>query len=94
MPYILDGDIKISESMAIMRHIVNRSEKKDLLGKNLKDQCLIDNMIPIFSSMLSTLISQVIYNPEGNQNITKAQETLAGKFEQIGNIVQSKDWTF
>lgn len=37
LPYLIDNDLKLTESLAINRFIIGISSKKDLLGKNLKD---------------------------------------------------------
>lgn len=41
LPYLFDGETKISEFDAICWHIINRSDKKDLLGKNTNDKSMI-----------------------------------------------------
>jgi glutathione S-transferase len=42
LPYLIDGDFKISESSAIHRYIANKSGKTDLLGKNIHDIAKVD----------------------------------------------------
>ncbi len=42
LPYLIDGDLKITESSAIERYIIERSENKDLLGKNIHDSAKVD----------------------------------------------------
>ena len=37
LPYIIDGDIKVTEFDAVVQYIIRISDKKDLLGKNLQD---------------------------------------------------------
>jgi len=37
LPYLIDNDLKLTESLAINRFIIGISSKKDLLGKNIKD---------------------------------------------------------
>lgn len=34
LPYLLNGDFKLSESGAIAKYICKKSKKKDLIGKN------------------------------------------------------------
>ena len=41
LPYFIDGDLKISESWAILRHIA-RKNKKDLLGKTETQMAEVD----------------------------------------------------
>lgn len=35
LPYLIDGDFKVTESRAINSYIIKKSGKKELLGKNL-----------------------------------------------------------
>lgn len=51
LPYLLEGHLKISESMAINRYIINRSGCRDLLGKDIKDQALVDNLLGVFADI-------------------------------------------
>jgi len=37
LPYIVDGDFKLTESRAINLYIIKKSGKTDLLGKNIED---------------------------------------------------------
>lgn len=45
LPYIVDGDLKISESDVLPRYVIKKSGKKELLGKNPRDMALVDNVI-------------------------------------------------
>lgn len=47
LPYLIDGDFKITETKAITQYIINRSDKKELLGKNIKDQAIIEEIIGV-----------------------------------------------
>ena len=47
VPYLIDGDFKLSESGAIPRYIINKSEKKDLLGKNLQDEARVNELLGV-----------------------------------------------
>ncbi len=38
IPYLIDGDFKLTESAAIAKYIIKRSGKTDLLGKTLQDE--------------------------------------------------------
>ena len=57
LPYLLEGHLKLSESLAINRYIINRSNNKELLGKDLKDQALVDNLIGVLTDIRSAYTS-------------------------------------
>lgn len=48
VPYLIDGDFKLTESTAIAKYIIRKSGKTDLLGKNVQDQGKIDNFLGVF----------------------------------------------
>ena len=43
LPYLIDGDVKVTESQAIYRYICNKYDSS-LLGKNNKDRAHVDMM--------------------------------------------------
>lgn len=49
LPYIIDGDFKLTESAAIAKYIIHRSGKTDLLGKNAQDRGRVENIIGVFN---------------------------------------------
>ena len=51
LPYLIDGDLKLTESSAIHRYIIERSEHKDLLGKNLKDSAKVNNVVGVMDEV-------------------------------------------
>lgn len=38
LPYLIDGEFRLTESSAIAKYIINRSGKTELLGRNSQDQ--------------------------------------------------------
>ena len=55
LPYLVDGDLKISESEAIERYIIAKSGHKDLLGKNAHDAAKVDEVIGVFGDLRTNL---------------------------------------
>ncbi len=41
IPYLIDGDFKLTESKAVNLYIIKRSGKTELLGKDIKDEALV-----------------------------------------------------
>lgn len=50
LPYLEDGDIRISEHDAILRYIA-RKYKPELLGKTLEDYALVENFLCFWRSV-------------------------------------------
>ncbi len=41
LPYLINGDFKLTESMAIANYIIRKSKKTELLGKTVEDQAKV-----------------------------------------------------
>jgi glutathione S-transferase len=52
LPYLIDGDLKISETLAIVRYIANKYDKS-LLGTTVEDQAIVDQLLCIIHGMKS-----------------------------------------
>lgn len=48
LPYLIDGDLKITQSLVIPKYIARKSGKTDLLGKNPKDMALVDSILYVW----------------------------------------------
>ena len=55
LPYIIDGDFKLTESAAIAKYIINRSGRVELLGKNTRDQGKVNCIIGVFNDALKDI---------------------------------------
>lgn len=51
LPYLIEGEYKITESEAIQSYIIERSNKPELLGKDLKDRGIVRNLIGVIGDM-------------------------------------------
>ncbi len=51
LPYIIDGEVKISESDVLPRYLINKSGKTELLKKNLRDMALVENLIYVVQDL-------------------------------------------
>ena len=61
MPYIIDGDIKISESSAVEHYIIMRSNFKDLLGTDVKEKGIMKNIIGILGDIRAAVVGRTIF---------------------------------
>ena len=74
IPYLIDGDLKLTESSAIMKYLVKRSGKNELLGKNLQDEGSVESILGVENDILNEF--RKLLNVKENLEVAKA-ETLA-----------------
>ena len=55
LPYLLDGDVKITESSAMLRYIANKYGDQSFSGKNAKDKAIVDMMYGVVSDIKSAV---------------------------------------
>ena len=53
LPYLFDGDVKITESSAMLRYIANKYGKEGFSGKNPKDKAAVDMIFGVVSDIKS-----------------------------------------
>lgn len=55
LPYLIDGDFKLTESSAIAKYIIKRAGRTELLGRNPVDAAKVNNIIGTLSDALSDI---------------------------------------
>ena len=63
LPFLFDGELKISETLAIMRHIANKHDKT-LLGKTVKDQATQDMLLLVLHFKKGPITSSCYNSPD------------------------------
>ena len=75
LPYLIDGDLKLTESTAVMKYICKRSNKPELLGRDLRDQGHVENLIGVFNDVMKEL--RTLFGPHD----ATATGTVLGKIK-------------
>lgn len=91
LPYIIDGNLKMSETMAIARYIVNRSERKELLGKDIKDQAYVDNMLGVYNDVMNA-VAELFFTDNYEEAVAKALEKIKPKLELLNKFYTDKHY--
>lgn len=55
LPYLIDGDFKLSESTAIIRYIPKKFGKPELLGKTVEDEARVNQILGVITDVQNTL---------------------------------------
>lgn len=51
LPYLIEGDYKLTETDAINRYIISRSNKKELIGQNPKDEGKVNMIMSVMNEV-------------------------------------------
>ena len=78
LPYLIHGTFKITESLALYRYIISISDKQDLLGRDLKDQTMVDNIEGVYLD-LRTPITKLFYSENFKAEAPAALEGMKKK---------------
>ena len=92
LPYLLEGNLKVTESMAVYRYIINRSDKKDLMGKNLQDQGKVDNLTGVFEDIQKAIFG-LIFSENYEQEKQKVLEQVKGKFGLVQKFYADNEFS-
>lgn len=68
LPYLVDGDFKVTESRAIALYIIKKSGKTDLLGKTVQDEALVESIIGVITDLRHALIP-LVFDPTWKDKI-------------------------
>lgn len=91
LPYLIQGEFKMTETVAIHRYIISISNKKQLLGKDLKDQALVDNIEGVYLDMRSALFG-VTLSENFSTEFPKALQNIRRKLGFLQKYYEGKDF--
>jgi len=88
LPYYIDGDIKLTQSMAIMRYI---ARKNNLMGITDLEKTRVDLMECQLADFRSPFVG-LCYNPKFNDLKAAYLEQLPGKLKEISAFLGSNPY--
>ena len=88
LPYYIDGDVKLSQSNAILRYI---ARKHDMLGKTDKEKAMVDMMAEETMDLRNAWIG-LCYNPDFENLKEGYLNNLGPKMQQFSKFLASKPW--
>jgi glutathione S-transferase len=91
IPYLIDGEFNLTESTAIQRYIINRYGKKELLGKDAKDEARVETFISIFSEAAGA-VRGLFFNKEHETAKVGVIEKYLPKLAELNNSVGEKSF--
>jgi len=88
LPYLVDGDLKLTQTNAILRYL---GAKYNLLGENTKVQAHSDMMLEEAMDMRNALV-RTVYNPGYENLVDEYFNQVNIKFKRYEAFLGSKDW--
>lgn len=89
LPYLLDGDFHLSESVAIARYLVEKYGKSELLGKDVQSRALVS---AIYSAVDDINVYQVkSLNESYKEKFAEFEPKILYKLEQLNSKIGEKD---
>lgn len=89
IPYIIDGDFKLTESKAINHYIIKRSGKNELLGKSIKDEALVECVLGVLQDV-RTPIGPLFWDKDWEGKIKAVAEKVTPKLEELAKFYGDK----
>lgn len=92
LPYLIDGDFKLTESEAICRYIIKKYNNGELLGKTLEDQALVDNILGVINDIATTTF-QLACNEKFEEEKEKVfADKVKAKIDLVYKQLGDKEW--
>ena len=91
LPYLIDGDFKLTESSAVTNYIIRKSEKLELLGKNMKDQAVVENVSGVLQEAGNHMVP-LFWNPKYEELKGAAWDKVKPKLDLIAKFVGERDF--
>ncbi|KAL4464134.1 hypothetical protein ABPG74_006071 [Tetrahymena malaccensis] len=89
LPYLLDGEVKITESETIFDYLIQRLNKTELLGQG-NDKYIVDNLRNLFSDIGTRMY--ISSQKEGEDKIKFLNEQILPKIKDIHAFLGQKDY--
>lgn len=95
LPYLIDGDFKLTEPIAIATYIIERSKKAEqLLGKNIKERARILMVVGVIRDIFEHM-SLLVYDPKPNVKKEEIwKESISDQLKSVAALRGNKDWLF
>ncbi|KAL6044714.1 Glutathione S-transferase Mu 3 [Balamuthia mandrillaris] len=87
LPYLIDGEVKLTQSNAILRYI---ARKHNLLGSNEEETCLVDMLLDEAMDFRNGLV-RTVYNPDYENLWAKyTKDVLPGRLAAFEKFLGEK----
>jgi len=98
LPYLVDGDFVLTESGAIPSYLINKAGKRELLGKDFKDEARVRQIEGVLGDIRQNIFKVLFAGGDEaalKASVGKAFEatgSTATKFEQLSKFLGDKEY--
>ena len=85
VPYLIDGDFKMTESNAILRYICEKY-KPELLGETIKEKAYVNMAVGVFADLFSSK-AKLMYQGKDCPGNEKLEKTMTYKLCVLNNLL-------
>lgn len=91
LPYLVDGDFKLTESIAVAKYVIKRSGKNELLGKNTQDEGKVNALVAILREVMGAFIG-LCFNPDHENLKIELLEKHRPKLNYVKEFIGDKQF--
>lgn len=91
LPYLIDGDYKLSESQAIPIYLLKKYGKEDMLGKNTEEMGRVCQLGGIFGDQMKDMF-EITTTEEYKESYDKKLQTLQTRLKKISDFLGDKEY--
>lgn len=92
LPYLIRGDFKLTESMAIANYIIRVSKNTELLGKTPEDQAKVEMVMFMIEDIFNPTLN-MFFSPNYNTDKVRLYDNkVKTKVEELNHFIGNKDY--
>jgi glutathione S-transferase len=93
LPYIIDGDFKLTETSALIKYIPLKAKKPELNGKNEYDEIQVQSILGVILDVAKVL-GDIAFGPKDGWDKFKSEKvaSLSPKLGLLSKYLGKKDW--
>ena len=93
LPYLTNGEFKLSESVAIAKYIIKKSNKKELVGKDEEDEARVDMIISLLDDIYSPTYALFFSPRYAEESERLFNGKIKEKLDQLKAFIGEKQFT-
>jgi glutathione S-transferase len=93
LPYLISGDFKLTESLAIANYIIRKSGRPELLGKSVEDNARVEMVLFMLDEIHNPTINMFFSPNHETEKVRLFDSKIKAKIEELNKFIGEKDFT-